>query len=174
MAGRIASWRLQIDHLVNHGHTVLGYALPADTRLQSFSQPRLDGALEAAKYLGLEAPDVRAVDVDLDSAADAVAAWLDRGVTAVAAYNDDIALALLGAAWRLGIKVPDGLAVIGVDAAPIGAVSTPPLTSVEIDTANLAAQFAQQFASRHQSDQRGVLYEPLESLHATVLERSSV
>ena len=51
-------------------------------------------------------------------------------VTAVAAYNDEVALAVLGAAQSEGIGVPDELAVIGVDDLHAGRLVVPALTTV--------------------------------------------
>jgi DNA-binding LacI/PurR family transcriptional regulator len=41
-----------------------------------------------------------------DSATAAVHVWRTRGITAVAAYNDDVAAAVVGAAFRIGLDVP--------------------------------------------------------------------
>jgi LacI family transcriptional regulator len=51
--------------------------------------------------------------------------------TAVFAFNDMRALALIGAAIDRGIRVPEDLAVVGVDNLPVGALCSPSLTSVE-------------------------------------------
>ncbi|WP_262059759.1 substrate-binding domain-containing protein [Streptomyces sp. STR69] len=54
-------------------------------------------------------------------------------VTAVLAYNDDLALVTLAAMRRLGLRAPDDLAVIGFDDTPHGALFSPALTTVHID-----------------------------------------
>jgi DNA-binding LacI/PurR family transcriptional regulator len=54
-------------------------------------------------------------------------------VTAVAAYDDDVALRVLTAASDLGITVPGDLAVIGHDETEHGALATPALTTVRVD-----------------------------------------
>ncbi|WP_344811323.1 substrate-binding domain-containing protein, partial [Microlunatus aurantiacus] len=55
--------------------------------------------------------------------------------TAICAFNDEVALALLAGAQRCGIAVPDDLAVIGVDDLPLAALITPALTTIARDTA---------------------------------------
>jgi len=55
------------------------------------------------------------------------------GVTAVAAFDDDVALRVLAALHDLGVKVPEDLAVMGYDETDAGALSTPALTTVHID-----------------------------------------
>jgi DNA-binding LacI/PurR family transcriptional regulator len=54
-------------------------------------------------------------------------------VTAVAAYDDDIALRVLTAASDLAIAVPAGLAVIGHDETEHGELATPALTTIRVD-----------------------------------------
>jgi hypothetical protein len=54
-------------------------------------------------------------------------------VTAVAAFDDDIALRTLTALHDLGLAAPDDLAVIGFDDTEYGALVTPALTTVHID-----------------------------------------
>src|SRR6516164_7998736 len=54
-------------------------------------------------------------------------------VSAVAAFDDDVALRVLVAARDLGLAVPGDLAVIGFDENEYGALATPALTTVHID-----------------------------------------
>ena len=59
--------------------------------------------------------------------------WVRDGVTAVCAQSDEIACLVLYGIREAGLRCPGDLAVIGVDASPMGVVSTPPLTTVEFD-----------------------------------------
>ena len=124
--------RLQAQHLAAAGHRHLGFAAPTDERLADFSTPRLAGVRAACAELGLPEPVVRAVGDDATSAAAAVRAWHDGSprVTAVAAYNDEVALALLAGLRTEGLQAPADVAVIGVDDIPAGRLSDPPLTTV--------------------------------------------
>jgi LacI family transcriptional regulator len=54
---------------------------------------------------------------------------LDAGVTAVIAFNDVVALGLLGALHELGTDVPGRLSVVGFDDIPFAAFTWPPLTT---------------------------------------------
>jgi DNA-binding LacI/PurR family transcriptional regulator len=136
--------RLQVEHLAAVGHTGLGYAYPDDQRLHIFAQPRLDGARTACADLGLGPPLVHTVPLDADEAAVAVQLWrgAGTGVTAVCAYNDEVALALLAGLRLLGLQAPDDLAVIGVDDIPVARLAAPPLTTVTTDQAALAQHLA--------------------------------
>jgi len=68
-------------------------------------------------------------------AGDALHALLaaDRGVTAVAAFDDDVALRVLAAMREAGLSAPADLAVIGFDDNGYGVLSSPTLTTVHID-----------------------------------------
>jgi DNA-binding LacI/PurR family transcriptional regulator len=116
-------------------HRRLGYAYPDDERVAVFARPRLQGVREACAELGLPEPDVRTVPLQPRAAAAAVRSWLaaDPPVTGICAYNDDLALAVLTGARQLGVRVPDDLAVVGVDDVPAAAVTDPPLTTVVQD-----------------------------------------
>ena len=128
-----AHGRLQMQHLVAAGHQRCGYALPQDPVLrQWFGVSRVEGAGAVCLEHDLPIPVEQVVALDADQAMNAVRAWVDAGVTAVAAYNDDIALTIIGAARRLGVQVPDQLAVIGMDNTPISGVTDPGLTTIEI------------------------------------------
>jgi DNA-binding LacI/PurR family transcriptional regulator len=68
-------------------------------------------------------------------AGDALHALLaaDGGVTAIAAFDDDVALRVLAAMRSAGLSAPGDLAVIGFDDNGYGALSSPALTTVHID-----------------------------------------
>jgi DNA-binding LacI/PurR family transcriptional regulator len=57
----------------------------------------------------------------------------DGGVTAVAAFDDDVALRVLAAMRPAGLSAPGDLAVIGFDDNGYGTLSSPTLTTVHID-----------------------------------------
>jgi DNA-binding LacI/PurR family transcriptional regulator len=92
-------------------------------------------AREAAARAGLPEPAALVVPRPRPAAAAAVKRFLagHRAVTAVAAYDDDVALRVLAAARALGLAVPAGLAVIGFDDTDYGALVDPALTTVHVD-----------------------------------------
>ena len=71
--------------------------------------------------------------VTLDNAAVVVRRWVGDGVTAVCAQSDEIACLVLYGIREAGLACPADLAVIGVDANPMGEISSPPLTTVEFN-----------------------------------------
>jgi LacI family transcriptional regulator len=62
--------------------------------------------------------------------------------TAVFAANDLMALALLTVAHKQGIRVPEDLSIVGCDDIPSASMSWPPLTTIRLPLANMAAQAA--------------------------------
>ncbi|MFK4851893.1 LacI family DNA-binding transcriptional regulator [Microbacterium sp. ZW T6_19] len=134
--------RLQIAHLAAHGHRRILFAGARDPRLADLVESRFRRASEAAVALSLE-PLTRA-DVDhADSdVTDVLSSWRADGVTAVAAYNDDIAATVVGAALRVGMAVPQDLAVIGHDDTPTASMVHPQLSTIRVDTAGLGRHMA--------------------------------
>ncbi|HEU4349230.1 MAG TPA: LacI family DNA-binding transcriptional regulator [Actinoplanes sp.] len=134
--------RLQAAHLIQIGHARIGYAYPDDDRVRIFADPRLDGARAACAEAGVPPPVVHTVPLDPDAAAGAVRRWRSAGVTAVCAYNDEVALAVLAGLRRTGLAAPAGLAVVGVDDIPAARLADPALTTVTTDQVAVAAHLA--------------------------------
>ena len=135
--------RMQVEHLVGRGRLRIGWAGPTDARLAEFAEPRLAGVVEACATAGLPAPVVAELDLEVGAARAAAAVWREAGVDAVAAYNDDVALAVLAGLRAEGLAVPDDVAVIGVDDVPSARLAYPSLSTVsqaiEVQAAYLAA-----------------------------------
>src|SRR5690606_35634518 len=55
-----------------------------------------------------------------------------RGITAVIAYDDLIALGLMSRLHELGVRVGPDLSVIGIDDSPMAEMSYPALTSIHV------------------------------------------
>jgi DNA-binding LacI/PurR family transcriptional regulator len=130
---------LQVRHLVERGHRRLVFANTGDRRLAALAEER--ESLARATATTAEVP-MRVDVVDDSNAADLVAEWSASGTTAVAAYNDDIAALVVGAALRSGVDVPGKLAVIGHDDTPISRLMVPALSSIHVDAAGLGRYFA--------------------------------
>jgi DNA-binding LacI/PurR family transcriptional regulator len=124
--------RLQVRHLVGAGHRVIGYAAPTDRRVTDFVEPRLAGVRSECVALGLPEPVLQPVGQEVASAAEAVRGWRASTprVEAVAAYNDEVAIAVLAGMRAEALSAPDDLAVIGVDDIPFARLTVPALTTV--------------------------------------------
>ena len=71
--------------------------------------------------------------------AQAGAALLDRGVTAIVCGSDVMALGALRAARQRGLRVPRDLSVVGSDDSPLIEFTDPPLTTVRQPSMEMAA-----------------------------------
>jgi DNA-binding LacI/PurR family transcriptional regulator len=127
---------LRIDHLVSRGHRQIAFARAGARRWRALGDYWLGGITTAATTRGL--PTVRVGDVTQENVVDVVTTWVNDGVTAVCAQSDEVACLILYGIREAGLTCPADLAVIGVDAAPIGALSSPPLTTVEFDPTAVA------------------------------------
>jgi DNA-binding LacI/PurR family transcriptional regulator len=124
---------LQVEHLTSLGHRRLGFAFSDVVALRPLGEYYLAGL--SASALKLDLPDVATATVASDGtdAAQVVRRWVEAGVTAVCAQTDPTAFVVLHGIRLAGLKCPEDLAVIGVDANPSGHVSYPPLTSIAFD-----------------------------------------
>ncbi|MFC8504635.1 LacI family DNA-binding transcriptional regulator [Pedococcus sp. NPDC057267] len=122
--------RLQARHLIDRDRTPLGYAAPTDPRVRAFAELRLEGVQAVCEEAGLPAPVVVPVELTEDAVRAAVRTWGEAAVAGVAAYNDDVALAVLAGARAEGVPCPDDLAVVGVDDIPAARFAVPALSTV--------------------------------------------
>jgi DNA-binding LacI/PurR family transcriptional regulator len=131
--GFAANAALQIGHLAERGHTRIAMALPDHDF--PLTEARLGFAQEAARRLGIRPLERFVVPRPREAGAAAVETFLaaHAEVTALAAFDDDIALRSLTALRDLGVRVPEDMAVIGFDETEYGSLSTPALTTVHID-----------------------------------------
>lgn len=142
--------QMQVRHLAEQGHVRIGYAASVDPRVAAFLEARVAGAEQACLELGLPAPVVLDVAPDAQLAADAVRIWRAGAepVTAICAYNDEVAFAVLAGMRLLSLKVPQDVALIGVDNVLFAPFADPPLTSIDVHTELLARQLGQMVLSQ--------------------------
>jgi DNA-binding LacI/PurR family transcriptional regulator len=125
--------QMRIEHLMERGHRRLLFAYVDTPELRLLGDYWLSGLQDVAERHGLPQIVVDTVAADGSDAADAVRRWVDGGLTAVCAQSDETAFVVLHGMRRAGLSCPRDLAVMGVDAIPLGAVSGPPLTSVRFE-----------------------------------------
>lgn len=121
---------VQAERLAERGCRRIGYATTPDRRVTAFATGRLAGVRDACAALGLPEPVIAEVGLDAASGAEAVRSWRADGIDGVAAYNDEVALAVLAGTRDEHVAVPGDLAVVGVDDIPVAALASPPLTTV--------------------------------------------
>lgn len=127
---------MRVAHLVERGHRRIAFAYTGVDRWRPLGDYWFEGVSRAARVRDL--PPVLVDQVTLDNAADVVTGWVGDGVTAVCAQSDEIACLVLYGIHLARLRCPSDLAVMGVDASPMGMVSTPPLTTVQFDPCAVA------------------------------------
>ncbi len=127
-------------HLLDLGHRKIGF-IAGSPRFQASLQ-RAEGYAAAMAASGINRHEAwqQPGDFTYDSglaAAEALLALEDRP-TAIMASNDEMALAALHVAQRLGIPVPEALSIVSFDDSPGVRFSVPPLTAVRQPTSEMA------------------------------------
>jgi DNA-binding LacI/PurR family transcriptional regulator len=84
--------------------------------------------------IGITVEAVQADAPTLEGASAAVDVVLDRGATAVMAFNDQLALGVIAGLTQRGVRVPDDVSVVGCDDVPMAALVAPPLTTINMPT----------------------------------------
>ena len=127
--------RLAVEHLLQREHRSI--AMIAGRFSPYIVGERYNAFLQIMEESGLKTgtPQVAMCDPAVESAAQAAMDLLSRKdrPTAILGANDVVAAGVLKAAQRLGLKVPEDLAVVGFDDSTICGVVEPELTSVHID-----------------------------------------
>lgn len=127
--------RLAVEHLIQRGHRDI--AMIAGRFSPYIVGERYNAFLSVTRDHGIkvDAQRIKMCEPTVDSATRAAAELLNRKdrPTAVFAANDIIAVGILKAARRLGLRVPQDLAVVGFDDSTICTMLEPELTSVHIN-----------------------------------------
>lgn len=121
-----------VAHLVQLGHRRIAYL--AGPVASASNSDRLRGFESFPAAIELTSIPCGALFSDGHAAVGAV---MDSGVTAVVAYNDVVALGLLGALHELGVEVPGQLSVVGFDDIPFARYTSPALTTASVPQAEL-------------------------------------
>jgi DNA-binding LacI/PurR family transcriptional regulator len=161
---------MRVEHLTARGHSRLAFAYTTDEELRPLGDYWLVGLRAAAERRGLPEIEVASFAADGSTAADIVTGWAAAGVTAICAQSDETAFVVLHGLRRAGLRCPQDIAVIGVNAIELGAVSSPPLTSVAFDAKAIVdvAVAAMMSELGYPTEQ-----EPSSASVATLIERDS-
>jgi len=136
---------LQVDHLIARGHRKLAFVYSDAANLRMLGNYWLNAIQAAAAERQLPDVTVETVATEGTDAADVVQRLVRADVTAVCAHSGPTAFVLLHGLRQAGLRCPGDLAVIGIEAGPIGYVSDPPLTSIEFDEDTILDTSAQAF-----------------------------
>ena len=149
-------------HLLDSGRRHVAFLSVPDPDSQFWwASGRREGCRRALQEAG--APPLISIPIqhtwgedDRDSSERSVCEFLSQGgsVDGIVAVNDGMAFGALRALAALGLRVPEEVAVVGVDDLPQCQVCTPPLTSVHIPLARMANEAADLLKSMLESGLR--------------------
>ncbi|MGA8114289.1 MAG: LacI family DNA-binding transcriptional regulator [Actinocatenispora sp.] len=148
------------EHLIALGRTrigMIGGGVPAADTIQRL---RSEGYREALQAAGLVPEPTLTGTTDRYTSAEGARAMtrlLDDGaqVDAVFCHNDLLGLGVLRALAARGVRVPDDVAVIGVDDIEAARYVTPTLSSISPDKAYIARTAVRMLVDRAQSEDEG-------------------
>jgi LacI family transcriptional regulator, gluconate utilization system Gnt-I transcriptional repressor len=144
----VAAGRAAARHLIERGHRALGFIGADEER----SRQRLEGcrAEVASAGLGDVAADLMRPPVQMDQAGLQLAQLMARrrDLGAVFCSNDLLAGGVLFECYRLGIAVPQRLAIMGFGDLPIAKAAAPQLSTVRIRRAEMGERAGQMLLAR--------------------------
>lgn len=135
-ADETAGARSAVEHLLALGHRTVHHI--GGTKGWSATARRITGWRAALSDAGVEAPPVVHGDWTPRSGYEAAVSLLrGRGVTAIFAGNDHMAIGAIRAIEQAGLRVPEDVSVVGFDDAPEAEFLSTPLTTVRQDFAEV-------------------------------------
>lgn len=131
--------RAMVSHLVSLGHRRLAFVTGPPSNFDASERRR--GCREALRAAGLPPAAATEIEGDFGEESGQVAGEaivrLSPRPTAIFAANDSMAIGVLFALRRAGLKVPEEIAVAGFDDIPIARFASPPLSTVRHDIRTL-------------------------------------
>jgi LacI family repressor for deo operon, udp, cdd, tsx, nupC, and nupG len=114
---------------------------------------RLDGYKRALTAAGLDFDPALVASVDNAHGLDAQVATdalldLPEQIDAIFCFNDELAMVAMRRLYERGYRVPDDVAVIGVDGIAAGAAVTPTLSTIVPDKQEIAAEAVRMLVER--------------------------
>lgn len=137
-----------VRHLISLGHKQIGFV--GGSLNLSAGRDRQAGFISAMKEAGLSALPDMMVDGEFGSseAEVAVARLLEKKCSALFVAADTMAYGVLRAARKVGLRVPDDLAIVSMDNLAMAEWMTPALTTVNTHVVELGGHAAR-FVLRH-------------------------
>ncbi|WDM44345.1 LacI family transcriptional regulator [Microbacterium luteolum] len=151
------------EHLIARGRRRIAFINgPSDTNP---GEVRARGFAQSLRVAGIAADpmlEISAADFTVGAGVVAAHALFERGnytelpFDAIVAANDLLAMAAINVAVGRGFRVPDDVAVTGLDDTELGSVFIPSITSVSLRAAERGARAAQMLEARFQHPQRPI------------------
>ena len=146
--------RTALEHIVSRGHERIGF-IGRDIE-NEIEMQRLRGFLDGMREQGLEVPKHRLCkmpDYDPEYGRQAICRMLDEGEppTAVLVASDLLACGVLQELYKRELRVPDDISLVGFDNT-LTELSSPPLTSVELQPDMIGAAAVDMVIERRQKE----------------------
>ncbi|MGL4973598.1 MAG: LacI family DNA-binding transcriptional regulator [Culicoidibacterales bacterium] len=152
-----AGTKLSTTHLLEQGYQNIAM-FTMDWNLR-FAQQRKSGYIKAMQANNLQ-PEIFAIHNDTEAAKEQALAVLKKHkFEAIVCGSDAIAVGVTRAARKLGIKIPEELAIIGFDGVFLDQIANPKITTVKQPIHEMGRALASE------------LIEKVESKRTTVLQR---
>lgn len=132
--------KIAAEYMIKKGHTRIG-CMMAEQNIYT-SRKRLEGYREAlaAYKIPFDKSLIYYGNYDIDSGRQGAEELIGKGVTAIVAGNDLMALGVYLYAEEQGLSVPDDVSVIGYDNTELCRFARTPLTSVDQNTSTMASK----------------------------------
>lgn len=126
-----------LQHLAGLGHSRLAY-LGGPSGSWAAGERR-SAVRRSSATAGIDVTELAVGEPTFEAATEAVPDITASGVTAVLAFNDQMALGVVAGLRTFGIAVPDDISVVGFDDVPMAAMVAPPLTTISLPTSAVGA-----------------------------------
>lgn len=135
--GNLDGTRLLVSHLLQLGHSRIGYITgPPDLMVTGARRRGYEAAMTEAGH-GVDPDLVATGDFTIEGGARAAERLLAVGPTAIVAANDMMAIGAVRHLLDAGIRVPDEVSVAGFDDIEFAAYAAVPLTTVHVPLGEL-------------------------------------
>lgn len=122
-----------VEHLIRQGHKRIGF-IGIDDSLVYNSYLRNKGYRDALQRYNIAydpSIDIKANGMNYDDGAEAMDKLMEKGVDAVFAFTDTLAIGAMNRLTDTGRKVPEDVAVAGFSGTDVSSIVRPSLTTVE-------------------------------------------
>ena len=165
--------RAMVAHLLGLGHRRLAFVTGPASNFDATERRR--GCRDALRATGLAPEAVTEIEGDFGEESGQTAGEIILGFsprpTAIFAANDSMAIGVLFALRRAGVRVPEEIAVAGFDDIPIARFASPPLSTVRPDIRTLGERALARLLAEISGE--GVLHEMREVLPIHLVLRES-
>lgn len=127
-----------LRHLAALGHTKMVYLVGPKSSWAATE--RRDAVRRTSRKVGIEIVEIAVETPTFDATVAVIDRVAQTGASAVAAFNDQMALGVIAGLTALGLSVPADVSVVGCDDVPMAAMVAPALTTIGMPTDEAGAE----------------------------------